>query len=150
MKTQEIVVNNKKYILTKLNAIDGLKLKVRVTKVLASALGGIDNISKEEMSKVMDQDVASLVGKLAQAVERVDEDKYVDLIIDLLSKNIVQVKKADDNTTAEVPLIVNSLEIMDMYEIAIEVIKLNLGNFIRDIKLKLSSKSVSVKKESLI
>ena len=149
MKTQEIIVNNKKYILTKLNAIDGLKLKVRVTKVLASALGGIDNISKEEMSKVMDQDVASLVGKLAQAVERVDEDKYVDLIIDLLSKNIVQVKKADDNTTAEVPLIVNNLEIMDMYEIAIEVIKLNLGNFIRDIKLKLSSKSVSVKKESL-
>ena len=150
MKTQEIVVNNKKYILTKLNAIDGLKLKVRVTKVLASALGGIDNISKEEMSKVMDQDVASLVGKLAQAVERVDEDKYVDLIIDLLSKNIVQVKKADDNTTAEVPLIVNSLEIMDMYEIAIEVIKLNLGKFINDVKSKLNKNKATTKTESLI
>jgi len=150
MKTQEIVVNNKKYILTKLNAIDGLKLKVRVTKVLASALGGIDNISKEEMSKVMDQDVASLVGKLAQAVERVDEDKYVDLIIDLLSKNIVQVKKADDNTTAEVPLIVNSLEIMDMYEIAIEVIKLNLGKFINDVKSKLNKNKATTKIESSI
>ena len=150
MKTQEIVVNNKKYILTKLNAIDGLKLKVRVTKVLASALGGIDNISKEEMSKVMDQDVASLVGKLAQAVERVDEDKYVNLIIDLLSKNIVQVKKADDNTTAEVPLIVNSLEIMDMYEIAIEVIKLNLGKFINDVKSKLNKNKATTKIESSI
>jgi len=150
MKTKEIIVNNKKYILTKLNAIDGLKLKVRVTKVLASALGGVDNISKDEMGKIMDQDVGSLVGKLAQAVERVDEDKYISLILDLLSKNIVQVKKADDQTTAEVPLIVNNLEIMDMYEIAIEVIKLNLGNFIKDIKLKLSNQSVSQKKENLI
>jgi len=150
MKTQEIIVNNKKYILTKLNAIDGLKLKVRVTKVLASALGGIDNISKDEMSKVMEQDVASLVGKLAQAVERVDEDKYVNLIIDLLSKNIMQVKKADDSTTAEVPLVVNNLEIMDMYEIAIEVIKLNLGKFINDVKSKLNKNKATTKIESLI
>lgn len=147
MQKKEILVNNKKYVLKKFNAIDALKLKVRITKLVATALGGIENISKDDMSNIMSQDVASLVGKLSQAVERVDEDKFVNLVIDLLSKNITQVKHSD-SMEVEVPLIIDTLEIMEMYEIAIEVVKFNLGKFIDDIKLRLNSKSEALKQDS--
>lgn len=147
MQKKEILVNNKKYVLKKFNAIDALKLKVRITKLVATALGGIENISKDDMSNIMSQDVASLVGKLSQAVERVDEDKFVNLVIDLLSKNITQIKHAD-SMEVEVPLIIDTLEIMEMYEIAIEVVKFNLGKFIDDIKLRLNSKSEALKQDN--
>lgn len=148
METKEILVNNKKYVLTKLSAIDGLKLKVRVTKVLASALGGVENISKDEISNIMEHDVASLVGKIAQAVERVDEDKFINLILDLLNKNVSIVKRDDKQQEFKIPLIIDSLEIMEMYEIAIEVVKLNLGKFIHDMKSKLNKKQVLPKTEN--
>lgn len=135
METKEIIVNNKKYILTKWDAISGLMLQLKLTKLAGSALGGIDKISSKDLQNIMSMDARVLLSNIGSVIERVDEEKLFKLIQELLSKNIKMVKTTGEQDV-EVPIVINSLEIMEMYELAFEVIKLNLGKFIEDIKSK--------------
>jgi len=139
---KDIIVNDKKYTLKKWDAISTLNLQIKLTKLLGSALGGVDKISAKDLQNVMQMDIGLLLSNIGGIVEKVDEDKFSKLIQDLLSKNISVLKATESGNEVKVPLVINSLEIMEMYEIAFEVIKFNLGDFINGIKLKLSSRLV--------
>lgn len=144
METTEILVGTKKYKITKLNAIDGFKLQVKVTKLIGSTLGGIGNIDTKMFQDFQKMEVSDLIGKISGAIEKLDEDKFVNLMMQLVSKNIKVVGDAEGQE-ALVPLLVEKLEIIEIYELAFAVLKLNLGKFIADIQLKF--KGMSEKKK---
>jgi len=147
METKQIEVNNKSYVLTKWDAMSGLMLQIKLTKMIGSALGGIEKIKSEDLKNIMDADVGMLLSNIGSVLERVDEKKLFDLINELLGKNI-KVLKTDGENEIQVPLIIKNLEIMEMYELSFEVVKFNLGKFIEDIKSKFNSQLAMKKKES--
>lgn len=147
METKQIEVNNKSYVLTKWDAMSALMLQIKLTKMVGSALGGVDKIKSEDLKNIMDADVGMLLSNIGGILDRVDEKKLFDLINELLNKNI-KVLKTDGENEVQVPLIIKNLEIMEMYELAFEVIKLNLSGFINGIKSKLNFLSVPKKKEN--
>lgn len=147
METRQITVNNKQYVLTKWDAMSALMLQIKLTKMIGSALGGIDKVSSKDLQNLMSADVGMLLSNIGNILERVDEDKLFKLIQELLGKNIKSIK-TDGQNDIQVPLVLASLELMEMYELAFEVVKLNMGKFMDDIKSKLNSKSVKQSIES--
>jgi len=145
METKEITLNDKKYLLTKWNAIDAFKLQVKVTKLIGSSLGGINNVNMNDLQNLMQMDVVKLVQSIGGILDKVNEDDFINLVTLLLSKNIQAIKYAEGNEV-KVPLNQNSLEILEMYELSFAVLELNLGKFIDGIKSKFSSQMASKKK----
>lgn len=144
METIEKLIENKKYKITKLNAIDGFKLQVKVTKLIGSTLGGLElnNTFIEDFQKM---EVTDMIKTISGAIEKLDEDVFVQLMLDLVSKNIKVVGDAEGQDV-DVPLLVDKLKIIEIYELAFEVLKLNLGGFLADIKLKFKGLSAKKKK----
>ena len=134
----EILINEKKYVINKLGAIEAFKLQVKVTKLLGSAMGGVGKMDAKELSSLMKMEVSDMITKISGVIENLDEDKFTALILSLVSKNIQVVKYANEQEV-KVPLKIDDLEILEMYELSFEVLKLNLGKFLEDIKSKFSS-----------
>ena len=134
----EILINEKKYVINKLGAIEALTLQVKVTKLLGSAMGGVGKINAQELSSLMKMEVSDMITKISGVIENLDEDKFTALILSLVSKNIQVIKYANEQEV-KVPLKIDDLEILEMYELSFEVLKLNLGKFLEDIKSKFSS-----------
>ncbi len=145
METKEILVGTKKYKITKLNAIDGFRLQVKVTKLIGSTLGGLGNIDTKLIQNFQKMEVSDLIKKISGAIEKLDEDKFVNLMLQLVGKNIKGIGDAEGQSV-EVPVIIDNLEIIEIYELAFEVLKLNLGGFIADIQSKF--KAMSAKKKN--
>ena len=134
----EILINEKKYVINKLGAIEAFTLQVKVTKLLGSAMGGVGKINAQELSSLMKMEVSDMITKISGVIENLDEDKFTALILSLVSKNIQVIKYANEQEV-KVPLKIDDLEILEMYELSFEVLKLNLGKFLEDIKSKFSS-----------
>ena len=142
----EILINEKKYVINKLGAIEAFTLQVKVTKLLGSAMGGVGKINAQELSSLMKMEVSDMITKISGVIENLDEDKFTALILSLVSKNIQVIKYANEQEV-KVPLKIDDLEILEMYELSFEVLKLNLGKFLEDIKSKFSSLQDSKKKD---
>jgi len=93
METKQITVNNKQYVLTKWDAMSALMLQIKLTKMVGSALGGIDKVNSKDLQNLMSADVGMLLSNIGNILERVDEDKLFKLIQELLGKNIKSIKQ---------------------------------------------------------
>lgn len=147
METKQITVNDKQYVLTKWDAMSALMLQIKLTKMIGSALGGVDKISSKDLSNIMKADIGVLLPNIGGILEKIDEEKLFKLIQELLSKNI-KVVKTDGENDIQVPIVFNALDLMEVYELAFEVVKFNMAGFIEGIKSKLGSHLVPKKKEN--
>jgi len=143
-----IILEDKKYEIQKINALEGLKLQLRVSKLLGGVTKDLKGINKETFSDLLQADVSALIPLIGTALNSVDEDKVLLLLTDLIK--YVKVLKTEQGTSNEhaLPVDINNLEIMDFYTLGLEVIKLNLGKFIDDLKSKLSNQSVAKKQDN--
>ena len=144
---ETVIVNEKTYELKKLGGLAALALQVRVTKLVGGALGGIGKINAKDLTNIMKMDVVDIIKNIGGVLENVDEDKFIALMLELVSSNILLTKYAGDKEV-KVPLKVDDLEIMEIYELAFKVLELNLGKFIGDIKSRFNSLQDSKKNDS--
>lgn len=103
VKTREITIDGHEVKVVQFNGVRGFKLKTRLYKVLLPVLGpmlpAITQVVRSGKSKVsvMDFDVDELLpDALQKLAEQLDEDKFLQLALDLLSNTFIKDKVIDE------------------------------------------------------
>ena len=141
-------INKTKYAVEKLRATEGFKLQLRTVKILGGAvesLKGLNDIGS--LSNISKMDTNEMFEILGNFIASTDDEKVYDFVIDLLSKNVYVVGKADGESV-NVPLDIDlhmEDKIMDIFQVAIFVLKTNLGKSLTGIMSKLPSLKAKVK-----
>lgn len=108
----ESTINGRVYRYMRLNAFDAHKLVLQLVKTIGPALGSVS----------MDADVATLVGKLAEI-----GDPVQDIALPMWQKAAMTCDGKPLRTEADVNALFTAEDIADLYELAVVSIKEQVG-----------------------
>lgn len=108
----ESTINGRVYRYMRLNAFDAHKLVLQLVKTIGTALGSVS----------MDADVATLVGKLAEI-----GDPVQDIALPMWQKAAMTCDGKPLRTEADVNALFTAEDIADLYELAVVSIKEQVG-----------------------
>lgn len=128
VKTRETTIDGLEIKVVQFHGVRGFKLKTRLYKVLLPVLSPMLPVvtaaarsGKKEFS-FMDFDIDELLpGALTTLAEQLDEDKFLQLALDLLSNTFVKDKVIDENSFDE--LFIGNYFLV--YKLIAQVIKAN-------------------------
>ena len=136
-------LSNKTFGIEKLTVMEAISLQMKVVKILGSGiLKALNRLDLSNLKKMETNEVFSVISEI---IESTDEKKVYELIKFTLSKNVYVLGSVEDEEVKVklIPDVHLKDEPMDVYLLAFEVIKLNVG---KSILSKMSSLSYLVEK----
>jgi len=130
-----IEVSGRKFTLQKLDAVQALKLKLRLGKTLAPALqelaGAYVNGGFGNAQTLGDIDVNSIAAAFVDIMDKLDVDEATNLVVDLCELAVIHVDGSDNRG------VTFALDFADdltpAYLLAVEVAKFNFGKYLGNI-----------------
>ena len=135
----KITLSDKTFGIEKLTVMEAIKLQMKVVKILGSGI--LKALNKLDLSNLKKMDTNEVFSVISEIIESTDEKEVYDLIKFTLSKNVYVLGSAEDDEVKVklIPDIHLKDEPMDVYLLAFEVIKLNVGKSILSKMSNLSS-----------
>ena len=135
----KITLSNKTFGIEKLTVMEAIKLQMKVVKILGSGI--LKALNKLDLSNLTKMDTNEVFSVISEIIESTDEKEVYGLINFTLSKNVFIIGNAEDEDVKVklIPDVHLKDEPMDVYFLAFEVIKLNVGKSILSKMSSLSS-----------
>ena len=135
----KITLSDKTFGIEKLTVMEAIKLQMKVVKILGSGI--LKALNKLDLSNLKQMKTEEVFDVISEIIESTDEKELYDLIKFTLSKNVYVLGSAEDEEVKVklIPDVHLKDEPMDVYLLAFEVIKLNVGKSILSKMSSLSS-----------
>ena len=139
----KITLSSKTFGIEKLTVMESISLQMKVVKILGSGI--LKALNRLDLSNLKNMKTNEVFSVISEIIESTDEKEVYELIKFTLSKNVYVLGSVEDEEVKIklIPDVHLKDEPMDVYLLAFEVIKLNVG---KSILSKMSSLSYLVEK----
>ena len=135
----KITLSDKTFGIEKLTVMEAINLQMKVVKILGSGI--LKALNKLDLANLKKMDTNEVFSVISEIIESTDEKEVYELIKITLSKNVFVLGNAEDEEVKLklIPDVHLKDEPLDVYLLAFEVIKLNVGKSILSKMSSLSS-----------
>ena len=149
---EKITINDKTYGVEKLKATQAFKLQLKTVKLLGSGIfDGLKNLNGVKSIKDFKKmDTNNLFEALSDFITKTDDEEIYEFVLSLLKTNVYVIGKAEGEDV-NIPLDIDTHmedKLMDIFQLAIFVLKVNLGKSLAGLKSLMPSLAEKEKKEN--